>query len=126
MMNSTIKTDLTVIEVKQLLQTKYEMSLRHQDDILMFHKLQDPSYNLGFNMNINYDEIFAYTWTGSVKTSISSIRNEFGETFSLKAFVRNRSVSRNFDQTFSEVSNFPQASSFQNPIFIYIRNKNNW
>ena len=110
MMNSTIKTDLTVIEVKQLLQTKYEMSLRHQDDILMFHRLQDPSYNLQFN--INYHEIFAYTWTGSVKTSISSIRNEFGETFSLKAFVRNRSVSRNFDQTFSEVSNFPQASSF--------------
>ena len=124
MMNSTIKTDLTVIEVKQLLQTKYEMSLRHQDDILMFHRLQDPSYNLRFNININYDEIFAYTWTGSVKTSISSIRNEFGETFSLKAFVRNRSVSRNFDQTFSEVSNFPQASSFQNPIFINIRNKN--
>lgn len=122
MMNSTIKTDLTVIEVKQLLQTKYEMSLRHQDDILMFHRLQDPSYNLQFN--INYHEIFAYTWTGSVKTSISSIRNEFGETFSLKAFVRNRSVSRNFDQTFSEVSNFPQASSFQNPIFINIRNKN--
>ena len=82
MMNSTIKTDLTVIEVKQLLQTKYEMSLRHQDDILMFQRLQDPSYNLRFNMNINYDEIFAYTWTGSVKTSISSIRNEFGETFS--------------------------------------------
>ena len=124
MMNSTIKTDLTVIEVKQLLQTKYEMSLRHQDDILMFHRLQDPSYNLRFNINMNYDEIFAYTWTGSVKTSISSIRNEFGETFSLKAFVRNRSVSRNFDQTFSEVSNFPQASSFQNPIFINIRNKN--
>ena len=122
MMNSTIKTDLTVIEVKQLLQTKYEMSLRHQDDILMFHRLQDPSYNLQFN--INYHEIFAYTWTGSVKTSISSIRNEFGETFSLKAFVRNRSVSRNFDQTFSEVSYFPQASSFQNPIFINIRNKN--
>ena len=122
MMNSTIKTDLTVIEVKQLLQTKYEMSLRHQDDILMFHRLQDPSYNLQFN--INYHEIFAYTWTGSVKTSISSIRNEFGETFSLKAFVRNRSVSRNFDQTFSEVSNFPQASSFQNLIFINIRNKN--
>ena len=123
-MNSTIKTDLTVIEVKQLLQTKYEMSLRHQDDILMLQRLQDPSYNLRFNININYDEIFAYTWTGSVKTSISSIRNEFGETFSLKAFVRNRSVSRNFDQTFSEVSNFPQASSFQNPIFINIRNKN--
>jgi len=119
-MNSTIKTDLTVIEVKQLFQVEYERSLRHQDDILMQQRKQDPSYNVRFNMKINYDEIFAFTWTGSVKNSLFSMRNEFGQTFSLKDFVRNRSVSRNFDVTYSEASDFPQASSFQNPIFIYV------
>ena len=75
---------MTVIEVKQLFKIKYERSLRHQDDKLMLQRLQDPSYNSRFNMKINYDEMFACTWTGSVKTSISSIRNEFDETFFLK------------------------------------------
>ena len=112
-MNSTIKTDLTVIEVKQLFQLDYERSLRHQDDILIQQRKQDPSYNVRYNMKINYDEIFAFTWTGSVKNSLFSMRNEFGQTFSLKDFVRNRSVSRNFDETYSEASDFPQASSFQ-------------
>ena len=112
-MNSTIKTDLTVIEVKQLFQLEYERSLRHQDDIFMQQRKQDPSYNSKFNMEINYDEIFAFTWTGSVKNSLFSMRNEFGQTFSLKDFVRNRSGSRNFEETYSEVSQFPQASSFQ-------------
>ena len=112
-MNSTIKTDLTVIEVKQLFHLDYERSLRHQDDILIQQRKQDPSYNVRYNMKINYDEIFAFTWTGSVKNSLFSMRNEFGETFSLKDFVRNRSVSRNFDEIYSEISCFPQDSSFQ-------------
>ena len=115
-MNSTIKTDLTVIEVKQLFQLDYERSLRHQDDILIQQRKQDPSYNVRYNMKINYDEIFAFTWTGSVKNSLFSMRNEFGQTFSLKDFVRNRSVSRNFEETYTEASDFPQALSFQNPI----------
>ena len=99
--------------MKQLFQLEYERSLRHQDDILMQQRKQDPNYNVKFNMNINYDEIFAFTWTGSVKNSLFSMRNEFGQTFSLKDFVRNRSGSRNFEETYSEVSQFPQASSFQ-------------
>ena len=119
-MNSTIKTDLTVIEVKQLFQVEYERSLRHQDDILMQQRKQDPSYNVRLNMKINYDEIFAFTWTGSVKNSLYSMRNEFGQTFSLKDFVRNRSVSRNFEETYTEASDFPRALSFQNPIFIHV------
>jgi len=112
-MNSTIKTDLTVIEVKQLFQVEYERSLKHQDDILMQQRKQDPNYNVRFDTKMNYEEIFAYTWTGSVKNSLFSVRNEFGETLSLKDFVRNRSVSRNFDEIYSEVSCFPQDSSFQ-------------
>ena len=106
--------------MKQLFQLEYERSLRHQDDILMQQRKQDPSYNVKFNMN--YDEIFAFTWTGSVKNSLFSMRNEFGQTFSLKDFVRNRSGSRNFEETYSEVSHFPQASSFQNSIFIHVWN----
>ena len=74
-MNSTIKTDLTVIEVKQLFQVEYERSLRHQDDILMQQRKHDPNYNVRFDTKINYEEIFAYTWTGSVKNSLFSIKN---------------------------------------------------
>ena len=116
--NSTIKTDLTVMEVKGLFQIEYERLLRHQNDILMLQRMQDPSYDSRFNTRINYDEIYAFTWTGSVKISLFSMRNEFGETFALKDFVRNRSVSRNFHQTYKEVGYFPQASSFQNPFLI--------
>ena len=104
-MNSTIKTDLTAIEVEQLFQIEYERLLTQNQ-----------------NFNIMVDSTHVFTWTGSVKISVSSIRNELGETFTLKDFIRNRSISRsdqqNFDQIYSDVSHFPQASSFQNPFLI--------
>ena len=105
-MNSTIKTDLTFIEVEQLFKIEYERLLTQQ------------------NENYRFDYTHVFTWTGSVKISVSSIRNEFGEIFTLKDFGRNRSISRNFDQIYSEVSHFPQASSFQNPFLIHIRKSN--
>ena len=102
-MNSTIKTDLTVNEVEQLLKIENERLLTQNQ-----------------NFNIMVDSTYVFTWTGSVKISVSSIRNEFGETFTLKDFIRNRSISRsdqaNFDETYSDASHFPQASSFQNLI----------
>ena len=105
-MNSTIKTDLTVNEVEQLFKIEYERLLTQNQ-----------------NFNIMVDSTYVFTWTGSVKISVSSIRNEFGETFTLKDFIRNRSISRsdqeNFDETFSDVSQFPQALSFQNLILKY-------
>ena len=105
-MNSTIKTDLTVFEVEQLLQIEYQRLLVQQNENLMLQRLQDPSYNSHY---ISYDYIYAYTWTGSVKISISSVRNELGESFSLEDFVRNRSVPSNFYETFLEASHFPSA-----------------
>ena len=104
-MNSTIKTDLTVNEVEQLLKIENERLLTQNQ-----------------NFNIMVDSTYVFTWTGSVKISVSSIRNEFGETFTLKDFIRNRSISRsdqaNFDETYSDANHFPQASSFQNPFLI--------
>ena len=105
-MNSTIKTDLTFIEVEQLFKIEYERLLTQQ------------------NQNCRFDYTHVFTRTGSVKISVSSIRNEFGEIFTLKDFGRNRSISRNFDQIYSEVSHFPQASSFQNQFLIHIRKSN--
>ena len=106
-MNSTIKTDLTAFEVEQLLQTEYQRLLAQQNENLMLQRLQDPSYNLHYELS--YDYIYAFTWTGSVKISVSSVRNELGESFSLEDFVRNRSVPSNFYDTYLVASHFPSA-----------------
>ena len=106
-MNSTIKTDLTVIEVEKIFKNEYKRMLRNQNENLILQRLEDPSYN--HEIAIKYREIYAYIWTGSIKTSANSVRNEYGETFALTDFVRNRSVSRNFDETYDEVNMFPSA-----------------
>ena len=106
-MNSTMKTDLTVIEVEQLFKNEYKRKLRNQNENLILQRLEDPSYN--YKIAIKYREIYAYIWTGSIKTSANTVRNEYGETFALTDFVRNRSVSRNFDETYDEVNMFPSA-----------------
>ena len=106
-MNSTIKTDLTVFEVDQLLQIEHQRLMTQQNETLMLQRLEDPSYNLRYR--VSYDYIYAYTWTGSVKISVSSVRNELSESFSLQDFVRNRSVSSNFNVTYLEASQFPSV-----------------
>ena len=106
-MNSTIKTDLTVFEVEQLLQIEYQRLLTHENENLMLLQMEDPSYNVRYKASYNY--IDAHTWTGTLKISVSSVRNELGESFSLKDFVRNRSVSRNFYEIYLEASQFPPA-----------------
>ena len=96
-----------MFEVEQLFQIVYQRLLTLQNENLMLLRLQDPSYNELYM--VSYDNIYAHIWTGSVKISVFSVKNEFGESFSLKDFVRNRSISSNFTETYLEVSQFPSA-----------------
>ena len=76
------------MEVKQLLQQELKRLNPHDT-------IQGPNYG--------------YIWTGSVKSNISSVRNEFGETFMLQDFIRNRSRPEHFIDTYFEQELFPSV-----------------
>ena len=88
-------------------QSLYERVMRQHNEQMELIRLYEPNYN--HDLAIEYDQTYAYIWTGSVRSNISMMRNEFDQTYTLEDFVRSRSMPQYFNDTFFEKSHFPSV-----------------
>ena len=75
---------------------------------MAFVSFETP-WNSSFWANINglVNDVIAYVWTGSIRTGRRKIQDEFGQSFTLEKFVRERNLTMNDYE--DDISSFPDS-----------------